>query len=458
MVKQQKRLVVIGGGTAGMSAATTARRRQPDWEIIALERGPHVSFFLSGLPYLISGIVKDAESLVVYTPEYFREERNIDVRTGHEVRRIDAGASLVEAVNFWNGEKTIIPYDKLVIAAGAQPVRPNIPGMSLAGVFTLRSLEAGTAIKEFLQTRKVRRAALIGGGYIGLQMAEALRAVGADAAIVEAGDSLMPGTEPPIGELIEEEVRRNGVEVVKQQLALSFEPDAEGFVQKVVTDQGELEADIVIVAVGARPDVAVAREAGVAIGETRAIATDDMMRTNLPNIYAAGDCVETRNLITGKAVYLPLGTTARKQGRVAGENAVGGHATFAGIVGTTALKVFDLEVAQTGLSEEEAKAAGFDAVGAVTRFPSHVRFFPDAQMLTIKLVADRRNGRVLGAQMAGPEAAAKHIDVIATALYAKMTVDDLLRLDLSFAPTLANASEGIRLAAESVRRRLLESK
>jgi NADPH-dependent 2,4-dienoyl-CoA reductase/sulfur reductase-like enzyme len=183
-----------------------------------------------------------------------------------------------------------------------------------------------------------------------------------------------------------------------------------------------------------------------------------MMRTNLPNIYAAGDCVETRNLITGKAVYLPLGTTARKQGRVAGENAVGGHATFAGIVGTTALKVFDLEVAQTGLSEEEAKAAGFDAVGAVVRYLSHAPFISGARTLTIKLVADRRNDRVLGAQMAGPEAAAKHIDVIATALYAKMTVADLLRLDLSFAPTLANASEGIRLAAEAVRRRLLESK
>jgi CoA-dependent NAD(P)H sulfur oxidoreductase len=457
MVKQQKRLVILGGGTAGMSAATTARRRQPDWEIIALERGQHVSFFLSGLPYLISGTVKDAESLVVYTPEYFRAERNIDVRIGHEVRRIDAGAGLVEAVNFWNGEKTTVPYDKLVIAAGAQAVRPNIPGISLAGVFTLRSLEAGAAIKEFLQTRKVRRAALIGGGYIGLQMAEALRAVGANAAIVEAGDSLMPGSEPPIEELIEEEVARNGVEVVKQQLALSFEPDADGFVQKVMTDQGEMEADIAIVAVGAQPDVAVAREAGVAIGETRAIATDDMMRTNLPNIYAAGDCVQTRNLITGKAVYLPLGTTARKQGRVAGENAVGGHATFAGIVGTTALKVFDLEVARTGLSEEEAKAAGFDAVGAVVRYLSHAPFISGARTLTIKLVADRRNGRVLGAQMAGPEAAAKHIDVIATALYAKMTVADLLRLDLSFAPTLVNTSEGIRRAAESVQRRLAEA-
>jgi NADPH-dependent 2,4-dienoyl-CoA reductase/sulfur reductase-like enzyme len=457
MVKQQKRLVVIGGGAAGMSAATTARRRQPDWEIIALECGPHVSFILCGLPYFVSDVVKDQESLVVYTPEYFREERNIDVRTGHEVRRIDAEAGLVEAVNFWTGEKTSIPYDKLVIAAGAQAIRPNIPGIALAGVFTLRSLESGAAIKDFLQARKVRRAALIGGGYIGLEMAEALRTVGAEVAIVEASDSLMPGSEPPIGELIEEEVRRNSVEVRKQQLAVSFEPDAEGAVQKVVTDQGELEADIVVVAVGARPDVAVAREAGVALGETRAIATDDMMRTNLPNIYAAGDCVETRNIITDKAVYLPRGTTANKQGRVAGENAVGGHATFAGIVGTSALKVFDLEIARTGLSEEQAKAAGFDAVGAVTRFPSHARFYPDAQTLTIKLVADRRSGRVLGAQMAGPEAVAKRLDVIATALYAKMTVADILRLDLTYAPPFATAWEGIQLAAQSVQRKLAEA-
>jgi NADPH-dependent 2,4-dienoyl-CoA reductase/sulfur reductase-like enzyme len=248
-------------------------------------------------------------------------------------------------------------------------------------------------------------------------------------------------------------VTRHQVEVRKQQLALSFEPNPEGAVQKVVTDGGDLEADMVVVAVGARPDVAVAREAGIALGETRAIATDELMRTSVPDVYAAGDCVETRHLLTGKAVYLPLGTTANKQGRVAGENAAGGNATFAGIVGSSAVKVFDLEVARTGLSEEQAKGAGFDPVSSLIRFPSHARFYPDAQTLTLKLVADKRSGMVLGAQMAGRGTVAKRIDVVAAALHAKMTVTDIIRLDLTYAPPFATAWEGIQIAAQTLQRR-----
>ncbi len=453
MEKQPKRLVVIGGGAAGMSAASRARRLQPDWEIVAFERGSHVSFILCGLPYFVADVVKEEESLVVYTPEYFAEERRIEVRTGHEARSIDPKGKSIEVVNLSTRETATIPYDKLVIASGAQAVRPNITGLDLTGVFTLRSLESGAAIKSFTTTRSPRRAAIIGGGYIGLEMAEALRATGADVAIVEATDTLMPGSEPEIGQLIEEEVRRHQVEVRKQQLALSFEPNAEGAVQKVVTDGGDLEADMVVVAVGARPDVGVAREAGIVLGESRAIATDEMMRTNVPDIYAAGDCVETRHLLTGKTLYLPLGTTANKQGRVAGENAAGGNAVFPGIVGSSAVKVFDLEVARTGLSEEQAKGAGFDPISSLIRFPSHSQFYPDAQTLTLKLVADKRSGRVLGAQMAGRETVAKRIDVIATALHAKMTVTDLIRLDLTYAPPFARAWEGIQIAAQTLQRR-----
>lgn len=456
MSKQPKKLVVIGGGAAGMSAATTARRLRPDWDITVLERGSHVSFILCGLPYFICNTVKDLESLVVYTPEYFRKERNIDVRIRHEVRRIDSREQVVEALAVDTREKETLRYDSLVIAAGANAVRPNIPGIGLAGVFTLRSLQSGVQIKEYLKTRRVRRAALIGGGYIGLEMAEAMRTLGLRAAIVEATESLMPGSEPEIAQLIEEEVRRHQVEVRKQQLALRFEPDATGAVQRVVTDQGELPAEVVIVAVGASPDTSVAREGGVALGETRAIAVDDRMRTNVPNIFAAGDCAETRHLITGKAMYVPLGTTANKQGRVAGENAVGGDATFAGVVGSSAVKVFDLEVARTGLSEEQAKTHGFDAVAATGQFPSRARFYPGAQTVTAKLVAERGSGRLLGAQMAGNDGGtvAKRLDVAAVALHAGMTVNDLLRLDLNYAPPFAAAFEGIQAVAQALQRRL----
>jgi NADPH-dependent 2,4-dienoyl-CoA reductase/sulfur reductase-like enzyme len=323
-------------------------------------------------------------------------------------------------------------------------------------VFTLRTLQSGVEIKRFLKARRVRTVALIGGGYIGLEMAEAMHTAGARAAIVEAADSLMPGSEPEVARLIEEEVRRHQVEVRKQQLALRFEPDAGGAVRMVVTDQGELPAEMVVVAVGARPDVGVAREAGIAIGETRAIAVDERMCTSIPNIYAAGDCVETRHMITGKAMYLPLGTTANKQGRVAGENAAGGDATFAGVVGSSAVKVFDLEVARTGLSEEQAKAHGFDAVGASSQFPSRARYYPGAAMVTGKMVAERGSGRLLGAQMAGKDSGtvAKRLDVAATALYAEMTVSDILRLDLNYAPPFAAAFEGIQAMAQTLQRRL----
>jgi NADPH-dependent 2,4-dienoyl-CoA reductase/sulfur reductase-like enzyme len=456
MNRQSKRLVVIGGGTAGISAALATRRLQPDWEVVILERGPYVSFVLGGLPYLVAGVVEEEGSLVLHTSEYYSGEHRIDVRTEHEVKGIDPGGRAVEVASLLTGEKTALSYHKLIIASGARAVSPNIPGLALAGVFSLRSLEGGVATKQFIRARGVRRAAIIGAGYIGLEMAESLYAAGAAVTLVEASDNVMPGSDPEISQLIEEELKQHQVEVRKQQLALSFEPNAEGTVTRVVTDQGNVEADLVVVAAGARPNVVIAREAGIALGETRAIATDEMMRTNIPDIYAAGDCVETRHLVSGRPFYLPLGTTATKQGRVAGENAAGGRATFPGVVGSSALKMFDLEVARTGLSTEQAALAGFEPVGALTHFPSHPRFYPGAETLTVKLVADRRNGRLLGAQMVGRGTVAKRIDVVATALQARMTVADILRLDLTAGPPFATVWEGIQRAAQTLQGQVVD--
>ncbi len=441
-------LVVIGGGAAGMSAASRARRLQPDWEIAAFERSPNVSFILCGLPYFVDDVVPSERDLIVYTPDYFRSERRIDVRTRHEVQRIDPSAKAVHAVDLTSGEPVIASYEKLVYAGGALPVRPPIPGIDLEGVFILRSIESGVAIKDFVSGRSVRRAVVIGGGYVGLEMAEALRGIGAEVTLLEALPHVFPGGEPEIAALVEEELQRQGVAVRTQELARRFEGD--GAVRKVVTDGGDVEADLVLVSVGVRPDVAVAKDAGIVLGETGAIATDEMMRTNLPDIYTAGDCAEALHLITGKPTYLPLGTTANKQGRVAGENAAGGQATFAGIVGTAAVKAFDLEVARTGLTEAQAREEGFDAVSSLIRFPSHARYYPDPRTLTLKLVGDRRTGRVLGAQMAGPDTVAKRIDTVAAALHASMTVDDLIRLDLTYAPPFATAWEGIQIAAQQL--------
>jgi NADPH-dependent 2,4-dienoyl-CoA reductase/sulfur reductase-like enzyme len=312
-------------------------------------------------------------------------------------------------------------------------------------VFALRSLENGAAIKDFIARRPVRQAAIIGAGYIGLEMAEALQTAGARVTMIEAGDSVLPGSEPEIAALIEEELHRNGVDLHKQQLALSLESSA-GAVERVKTDSGDVEAEMVLIAAGARPDPAIAREAGVAVGETGGIVTDEMMRTNIPDVYAAGDCVESRHLLTGRPIFLPLGTTANKQGHVAGENAAGGHAAFPGILASLGFKLFDLEVARTGLSHDQAKGAGFAPVSATVSFPSRSAFYPGSETLTIKLVVDRRGGRLLGAQMAGNGAVAKRIDVVATALQAKMTLADVLNLDLTYAPPFASVIEGIQLA------------
>ncbi len=450
MERQAKRLLVIGGGAAGMSAAAAARRRQPEAEIVVLERGPRVSFMLCGLPYFISNVVKDEESLVVYEADYFRTERQIDVRTGCELKSIDAQEHTVECIDVATRQKEAIGYKKLVIAAGAQPILPGIRGLELGGVFALRSLDSAVAIKRFIAQRPVHRAAIIGAGYIGLEMAEALTTAGARTTMIEASGTVLPMSEPEIGELIEEELRRHGVELLKPRLALSFEGGATAVVERVSTDGGDVEAEMVLIAAGARPDSAIAREAGVALGEIGGIATDEMMRTNVPDVYAAGDCVESRNVLTGKPIFLPLGTTANKQGRVAGENAMGGRATFPGIMTTLAFKVFDLEVARTGLSHDQAQSAGFTPISAVIRFPSRSPFYPNAETLTVKLIADERSGRLLGAQMAGHGTVAKRIDVVATALHAKMTVADLLQLDLTHAPPFANEWEGIQLAAQAI--------
>jgi NADPH-dependent 2,4-dienoyl-CoA reductase/sulfur reductase-like enzyme len=452
MERQEKRLLVIGGGAAGMSAASAARRLRSDLEIVVLERGADVSFVLCGVPYFISDVVKDRGSLIVYTPEYFRTERNIDVRTEHEAKRIDPQNSTVEFVDTASRERGVLSYDRLVVAVGAQPIVPGIPGLALAGVFALRSLESGAAIKDFVARRPVRRAAIIGAGYIGLEMADSLRTAGARVTMIEASDSVLPGSEPEIGALIEEELARNGVELLKQHLALSLESDADGTVDRVTTDSGDIEAEMVLIAAGARPDPAIAREAGVAVGETGGIVTDETMRTNIPDVYAAGDCVESRHLLTGRPIFLPLGTTANRQGHVAGENAAGGRAAFPGIVASLGFKLFDLEVARTGLSEDQARGAGFMPVSAVVKFPSRADFYPGGEVLTVKLVADGRTSRLLGVQMAGHDAVAKRLDVAATALYARMTLDDVLNLDLTYAPPFASILEGIQLAAQELQR------
>jgi NADPH-dependent 2,4-dienoyl-CoA reductase/sulfur reductase-like enzyme len=441
-------LVVMGGGAAGMTAASRARRLRSDWRIAVFERSDYVSFILCGLPYYVDDVIASHESLIVYTPEFFHKERRIEVHTGHEVRRIDHEQRLLEVTDLRTERAFTCGYGKLVVATGAQAVRPRLEGIELGNVFVLRSIDDGRRIKTALGQGGLRHAVVIGAGYVGVEMAEALTEVGLETVLIEATANVLPGIDPEIGEVVERELADHAVRVHKEEMAQRLEGGQR--VEGVVASRGEYPADIVIVSVGARPAVAVLKQAGMALGPTGAVATNERMETNLSGVYAAGDVAEAHHLVTGKPAWVPLGTTANKQGRVAGENAAGGRALFRGIVGTAAVKVFGLEVARTGLTEAQAGEAGFDPVEATIEHPSHAGYYPGATTLRVKLVADRRNGRLLGGQIVGREAVAKRVDVLAAALHAGMDVEAITALDLSYAPPFATAWEAVQIAAQQV--------
>lgn len=435
-----------------MSAASRARRFRPDWRITVFERSDYVSFILCGLPYYVEDVIASHESLIVYTPEFFEKERRIEVHTRHEVRRIDHEQRLLEVADLRTAQGFTWRYGKLVVAMGAGVRWPKMEGIELGNVFALRSIDDGRRIKAALQQGGLRHAVIIGGGYVGVEMAEALTEAGLETVLIRARPYVLPGIEPEIGEVVERELAEHGVRVHKEETAQRLEGGQR--VEGVVSSRGRYPADIVIFSVGARPAVALLEEAGMALGSTGAVATNERMETNLSGVYAAGDVAEAHHLVSGKAAWVPRGTTANKQGRVAGENAAGGNAVFRGIVGTAAVKVFDLQVARTGLSEAQAREAGFDPVGVTIEHPSHAGYYPGATTLRVKLVAERQNGRLLGGQIVGREAAAKRIDVLAAALHARMDVEAITALDLSYAPPFGTVWEAVQIAAQQVIGRL----
>ncbi len=429
----EERLVVIGGVAAGMSAASRARRLSPQLEIVVLEKGDAVSYGACGLAYLVSGVVPRPEDLIVYPADYFRAKRGIDVRTGHEVVEIVPGKKHVQVRTAQ--ETYELPYDKLVIAAGAQPAE-KIPGADRAGVFTCNDLAGATALRDFVVEKKPRRGVVIGGGYIGIEVAEALRIRGLEVTLLDRSESLLDGLEPDIAFWVNERLAKHGVRALMKTVVKSIEPGlpaAAGSLLVVCGPQQEFPADVVVLATGVRPRVDMAARAGVEVGPTGAIRTDERQQTNLASVYAAGDCCETHHLVTGGPTYVPLGTTANKQGRVAGENAAGGRATFPGVVGALVTKIFELEVAKTGLNSTEARAAGFTGESVTIETRSRARYL-GGQPLRATLVVDRESGRLLGGQIAGEEGAARRIDVLTTALTAHMALSDFVHLDLGYAP------------------------
>lgn len=447
-----ERLIVIGGVAAGMSAASRARKRNPELEIIVLEKGQYISYGTCGLPYLLSGQVSDPRDLIVYSPEFFRAKRNIDVRLGHEVIEVEPGRKIVHVLEHGTRPQAL-HYDKLVISTGGAPAQ-KILGAGLSGVFTCNDLEGTLRLREFLGEKRPKRAVIVGSGYIGLEVADAFTSRKLEVAVLERSDAVLEGIEPEIGERIERVLAAQGVRLRKGADVNSITGDAQGRAASVQYSSGGSEpADLVLLSTGIVPRTALAESAGIALGATGAIAVDERMLTNVAHIYAAGDCVEARHLVTGKPIYFPLGTTANKQGRVAGENAGGGNARFEGIVGTLVTKIFELEVAKTGLSMEQARASGFRPNCVVVESTSRARYF-HGKPLAVKLIWDQPSGRLLGCQMAGEEGVAKRIDVAAMALHARLRVPEMLHLDLSYAPPFGPVWDPMLVAANEAMKKL----
>lgn len=429
-----------------MSAASAARRVAPDLDVVVCESGGFAAYGMCGIPYFLGGTVERAESLLAYPPEEFREKRGIDLRLRTRVTRIDPDAGQVNL----SGESGSGPlgYDALIVATGADPVRPLVPGLDHDRVFTIRSLDEAIELRRLLDTGTARRAIVVGAGYIGLETAEALVCAGLDVEVIEALPRVLGTVDEPVADLVQAELVRHA----RLRLGVRLEAvrDRYGSLTAVV-DGTEADTDLVIIATGVRPATELLIQAGAEHLADRSVVVDAGMRTSLPGIFAAGDCIAVPHLVLDAPAWVPLGPAANKTGRVAGTVAAGGAASFAGVVGTAVVKVFDLEVARTGLGLAEAAAAGLaaDATDVVSR--SRAKYYPGSSALHVRLV-HAPDGRLLGGQMAGFEGAAKRIDVLATALYAGLTVADLAALDLSYAPPFAPVYDPVIAAAQQAGR------
>ena len=444
-----ERLVVVGGDAAGMSAASQARRRRApdDLSIVAFERGRATSYSACGIPYWIGGAVQNEADLVSRSPEQ-HEANGIDMRMRTEVVAIDLDRRVVRARDLEAGTEYDEPFDSLVYATGSVPMRPPVPGIDAHGVYGVQVLDDGVALRRELDSGKVREVVVVGGGYIGLEIAEACQVRGFDVTVVDMSQTPVGTFDPDIGTFIADAVRTMGIELVLGAGVTAIETGPDGRATGVTIAGGRtLPADLVVLGLGVRPNVALAKAAGIPLGPSGGVMVDLRMRTAVPGVWAAGDCVESVHRLSGQRMVVALGTHANKQGRVAGINLGGGYATFPGVIGTAVTKVCDLEVARTGLSEKEARLAGFEFVTASVDSTTRAGYFPGAQPIRVKLMAERRTGRLLGAQIVGREGAAKRIDVFATTIWNEMGVDEILGLDLSYAPPFAPVWDPVLIAA-----------
>lgn len=439
------KVVIVGGVAGGATAAARLRRLDENAHIVMFERGEHISFANCGLPYYIGGVIRNREKLILQTPESFSRRYNVDVRVKSEVIRINRQNRTVSVKDLATGNTYEEAYDVLILSPGAEPVMPSPEWAQLDAVFTLRSIPDTFRIMEYMQSHSPRRAAVVGAGYIGMEMAENLQQLGLDVSIVEMSDHVIPSLDAEMAAEIHHHILGKGVSLYLDRGLTAIRQSAVGY-ELVLSDGETVTADMVILAAGVRPDSRLAVEAGLEIGTRGCIVTNDRMQTSDPSIYAVGDAVEIVDYVTGKKVFIPLASPANKQARIAADNICGLDSTYEGTQGTAILKVFDMTVAVTGSNERALKAAGVDYEKSYTYSASHAGYYPGAAFMTIKLLFEKKSGTILGAQIIGGKGVDKRIDVLATAIRARMKVQDLAGLELAYAPPFGSAKDPVNIA------------
>lgn len=453
------RIVVIGGVAAGLKAASKARRSDPTAQITVIERGELISYGACGMPYYVSGDVNELEDLMktpvgaLRNPGFFKNVKDITVLTRTLATEIDRTAKTVAVRNLTNGEESLIPYDKLVIATGASPVVPNIPGIDLKNVCQFWHPEDAKMIRQGLEAKKFSNVVIVGAGLVGMEMAEAFRQWSIPVTVVEMKGHVFPVfLDIEVAGVVEKYAREKGIQLLTGETVVRF--DGDSAVASVVTDKRTLPADLVVLAIGVRPNVDLARAAGLVLGTTGAIAVDSSLRTSDPDIFAGGDCVENTNILSGKKVFAPMGSTANKHGRIIGDNLCGGDVKFRGVLNTSVVRVIDFNVGKTGLTEREARELGYEFVTVMTAGHDKPHYMPGAKLITIKLIVDAKNRKVLGIQAVGEGEVAKRIDVVASVLTLGGTITDLFDIDLSYAPPYNSPIDNVAVAANSMMNKL----
>ncbi len=431
------KVLVIGGVAAGTKTAAKLKRENRDLDVTLITKGENISYAGCGLPYYVGGVIENKSDLIVNTPKSFSDLTQVEVKTGIEALSIDRNEKIVNAINLNNNEEVKFNYDKLVIATGADPVKPPIEGIDLEGVYYMRTPNDAIAVREVVENDNVKRAVVVGGGFIGLEVAENLHEMGVKTTLVEAMDHIMPGFDDEVCSYVEDELMENGIMVLTGEILISIEGDNK--VKKVRTDKRAMKADIIVMAVGIRANTKIASDCGLELETNKTIKVNEYMQTNDEDIYAVGDCVTVKNILSGKPVWSPMGSSANKEGRCVAKTISGEKTPFNGVLGTGIVKLLNLNAARTGLTEKDAKNLGYEVESVIVPIDDKAHYYPDSKMIIIKIIADKNSKRVLGAQIFGEGNVDKQIDIVATAITFNATIGDLQNLDLAYAPPFSTA-------------------